>query len=49
MTTEYLQRILDNPNTPREEFMWAWNIMQERTAQSHRVQQLIINLHSKGY
>jgi hypothetical protein len=38
MTLEYLQRILANPNTPREEYMWAWNIYQERIAQNHRVQ-----------
>jgi hypothetical protein len=38
MTLEYLQRILDNPNTPREEYMWAWQIMQDRIAQNHRVQ-----------
>jgi hypothetical protein len=41
MTTDYLQRILDNPATPREEYMWAWNIMQERTAQQHRDQHFI--------
>jgi hypothetical protein len=38
MTLDYLQRILDNPATPREQYMWAWNIMQERIAQTHRVQ-----------
>jgi len=37
MTIEYLQRILDNPNTSREEYMWAWKIMQERIAQLHRL------------
>jgi len=37
MTIEYLQRIIDNPNTSREEYMWAWNILQERIAQTNRV------------
>jgi len=40
MSIQYLQKILDNPNTSREEYMWAWNIMQERIAQNHRVQAL---------
>ncbi len=39
MTLDYLRRILDNPNTPREEYMWAWNIYQQRMAQTHRVLQ----------
>ena len=47
MDINYLQRIINNPNTPREEYMWAWNILQQRTAQNHRVQAAADKFHAK--
>lgn len=47
MTIEYLQRILANPATPRYEYMWAWNILQDRLAQNNRVQLAATQYHSK--
>ena len=37
MTTDYLQRIIDDPKTSREEYMWAWGIMQDRIQAQHQV------------
>jgi len=33
----YLKRIIDNPNTAREEYMWAWQELQNIEAKQHAV------------
>jgi hypothetical protein len=37
MNTEYLQRIINDPNSSREDYMWAWSIMQDRVQEQHKV------------
>lgn len=31
----YLQQIIDNPNTPREEYMRAWEARRDMEAEQH--------------
>ena len=31
----YLKRIIDNPNTSREEYMWAWHELQNIQFKQH--------------
>ena len=40
MTNEYLQKIILNPNSSRDEYLFAFNVMQERVRNQDYLNQL---------
>jgi hypothetical protein len=43
----YLRRIIDNPNTPREEYMRAWEELRTMEAQQRYIDAVYAERHAK--